>query len=72
MFLLKLISSDIPKATNVVWNKHPVTKPRTVNNPAFFPLYRVLDKTNILSGPGDNAIKKLAIINVNINSKLFF
>ena len=72
IFWLKLMISDIPKATNVVWNKHPVTRPRTVNKPAFFPLYRVLDKTNILSGPGDKAIKKLAIVNDNIISKLFY
>ena len=56
------MNSDIPKATKVVWNKHPVTNPNTVKIPAFFPLYKELDKTNILSGPGDNAIKKLATV----------
>ena len=60
--------SDTPKATKVVCNKHPATKPRTVNRPAFFPLYKVLDKTTILSGPGDNAIKKLATVKENIIS----
>ena len=59
--------SDTPKATKVVCNKHPATKPRTVNRPAFFPLYKVLDKTKILSGPGDNAIKKLAIVKDKYN-----
>ena len=66
------MNSDIPKATKVVWNKHPVTKPNTVKIPAFFPLYKELDKTNILSGPGDNAIKKLAIVKDNIVLKFIW
>ena len=70
MFSSNFINSDIPKATKVVWNKHPVTNPSTVNTPALFPLYKVFDKTNILSGPGDNAIKKLAIVKEKIISNL--
>jgi hypothetical protein len=40
-----------------------------VKIPAFFPLYKELDKTNILSGPGDNAIKKLATVKEYKTSK---
>jgi hypothetical protein len=47
-----------------------VTNPSTVNTPALLPLYRVFDKTNILSGPGDNAIKKLATVKEKIISNL--
>ena len=60
------MNSDTPKDTKVVWNKHPVINPNTENIPAFFPLYKEFDKTYILSGPGDNAIKKLAIVKDNI------
>ena len=70
MFSSNFINSDIPKATKVVWYKHPVTNPSTVNTPALLPLYRVFDKTNILSGPGDNAIKKLATVKEKIISNL--
>ena len=66
------MNSDTPNATKVVWNKHPVINPNTENIPAFFPLYKEFDKTNILSGPGDNAIKKLAIVKDNIVFKFIW
>ena len=66
------MNSDTPKATKVVWNRQPVHNPKTVNTPAFFPLYKELDKTNILSGPGDNAMKKLAIVKEKITSNLIY
>lgn len=64
MLSFSLITTETPKATNVVCTIQPVIKPTTVAKPYFFPQTTLCIKTKILSGPGEMASKATVDINV--------
>lgn len=51
--------ADIPNANNEVWNNNPELKPIAAAIPNCFPLDILVDKTYIISGPGEIVSAKL-------------
>ena len=63
------MTSETPKAKNVVCTKHPLTSPATVASPDFTPFDILWVSTKMLSGPGEMASAVEAITNKKSVSK---
>ena len=57
--------AETPNANKVVWTKQPEISPKTVTKPNFLPFTILCVNTKILSGPGDNAKREVAIAKDN-------